>query len=327
MIVKFFELKKKNLENKNYFLLYGKNRGLIQETLDETIKHSLKGNIFKYEESEIIKNIENFKENLTNKSFFDDKKIIIINRSTDKIFPIMSEIIEMKVNDISIILISENLEKRSKLRNFFEKNKETIIIPFYEDNRQSLNLVAREFLKKKKILLSQENINLIIERSRGDRINLYNELEKIDNFSKNKKQIKTSDILKLTNLSQNFDISELVDSTLSKEKKKTFYILNENNFSTEDTILIIRIFVNKLKRLLKIKTQINFEGNIENTLLNFKPPIFWKEKDLLKKQIKIWDHKKIERLLIETSKMEVLIKKNPSISLNLVTNFILEQTV
>ena len=175
--------------------------------------------------------------------------------------------------------------------------------------------------------MSQENINLIVERSRGDRINIYNELEKIENFSKNKKKIEASDILKLTNLSQNFDISELVDSALAKEKKKTFYILNENNFAVEDSILIIKIFINKLKRLLKIKTQVEDKKNIESVLLSFKPPIFWKEKDVVKKQIKILDYNKIKDLLIKTSEIELLLKKNPSVSINIVTNFILEQKV
>ena len=113
-------------------------------------------------------------------------------------------------------------------------------------------------------------------------MNIYNELEKIENFSKNKKKIESSDILKLTNLSQNFDISELVDNALAKERKKTFYILNENNFAIEDSILIIKVFISKLKRLLKIQTQAKKNKNLENILLSFRPPIFWKEKDIVK---------------------------------------------
>lgn len=327
MIVKFFEIDKKNLKNNKYFLLYGNNKGLIEETLEKNIKTSLIGSILKYDESELIKDYETFIEGISNKSFFDKEKIIIIYRATDKIFQIIKEIIENNITDISIILISETLEKKSKLRNYFEKDKRTICIPFYEDNKQSLNIVALNFLKEKKISLSQENINLIVERSRGDRINIYNELEKIENFLKNKKKIETTDILKLTNLSQNFDFSELVNSTLAKEKKKTFYILNENNFAIEDSILIIKIFIHKLKRLLKIKAQMMNKENIESVLLNFKPPIFWKEKDVVKKQIKILDYNKIENLLIETSNIELLLKKNPTLSINIVTNFIIEQTV
>ncbi len=327
MIVKFFEIDKKNLKNNKYFLLYGNNKGLIEETLEKNIKTSLIGSILKYDESELIKDYETFIEGISNKSFFDKEKIIIIYRATDKIFQIIKEIIENNIKDISIILISETLEKKSKLRNYFEKDKRTICIPFYEDNKQSLNIVALNFLKEKKISLSQENINLIVERSRGDRINIYNELEKIENFLKNKKKIETTDILKLTNLSQNFDFSELVNSTLAKEKKKTFYILNENNFAIEDSILIIKIFIHKLKRLLKIKAQMMNKENIESVLLNFKPPIFWKEKDVVKKQIKILDYNKIENLLIETSNIELLLKKNPTLSINIVTNFIIEQTV
>ena len=173
--------------------------------------------------------------------------------------------------------------------------------------------------------MSQENINLIVNRSRGDRNNLYNELKKIESFTANRKKLETSDILKLTNLSENFDFSELIDNALAKNKKKTLYILNENNLSVDDTILILRIFLNKLKRLLKIQSEIKSTNNIEEVMTNYKPPIFWKEKEIVKQQIKIWSYEEIQKLLIKIYNIEMLAKKNPSISMNIVTDFILEQ--
>ncbi len=324
MIVKYFELEKKNLKNEKYFLLYGNNKGLIEETTGKIIK-PLKNNIYKYDESEIIKDPENFEEKIDNKSFFESEKLIIIKRCTDKVLKIIERIIEKKPSDIVIILISETLEKKSKLRNFFEKNKNTICIPFYEDNIQSLSLIASNFLKEKKIFLSQQNINFIIERCRGDRINLYNELQKIENYSLTNKKIETKDILKLTNLSENFDISELIDCALAKNQKKTLYILNENNFAPDDSILILRIFINKLKRLLKISADLKIKKNIEQAISSYKPPVFWKDKDLLKKQIQILSYEKIQELFIEVNNIELLVKKNPTNSTYLVTDFILNQ--
>ena len=206
-----------------------------------------------------------------------------------------------------------------------KKSKVTICVPFYEDNSQTLNLLASNFFKEKKISLSQQNVNLLIERSRGDRINLYNELEKIENFLRKKKQIKLEEILKLTNLSENYDLSELVDYSLAKNKKKIINILNENNFANEDSIIILRIFIRKLKRLLKIHLQNINENNIEKTITNFKPPIFWKEKDILRDQLKILNLDKIKELLIKVNKIELLIKKYPLNSTNIVTDFVLEQ--
>ncbi len=324
MIVKHFELNKKNLKEQKYFLFYGNNKGLIEETVEKIIK-PLKNNVFKYDESEIIKDKESFEEKIANKSFFENERLIIINRSTDKISKIIEEIIEKNLDDIVITLISDTLEKKSKLRNLFEKNKDTICVPFYEDNIQSLNLIASNFLREKKISLSQQNINLIIERCRGDRINLHNELQKIQNYSLSKKTIETKDILKLTNLSENFDIGELVDNALAKNQKKTLYILNENNFASEESILILRIFINKLKRLLKISSEIKIKNNIDNAIASYKPPVFWKDKDLLKKQIQLWSYDKIQELFIEVNNIELLVKKNPDNSTNLVTDFILNQ--
>ena len=162
---------------------------------------------------------ENFEENIQNSSFFDSEKLIIISRATDKIFKILSKYTKDYNDDVTIILLSGILEKKSKIRNYFEKDKNSICIPFYEDNLQSLNFLAQNFLEKK-IPISQQNINLITERCRGDRINLYNELSKIENYTMNGKKIDSVEILKLTNLSENYDITELVDSALQKITKK-----------------------------------------------------------------------------------------------------------
>ncbi len=327
MIVKFFELKKKNLTENKFFLLYGNNKGLIEETINNFLKPLKKGNVFVYDEVEILNNLNNFQENLKNKSFFDNEKFIIINRSTDKIKNIIEEIIEENIESITIVLKSDNLEKKSKLRNFFEKGKKTIVIPFYEDNNQSLRSLALNFFKEKKILISQENINIIVQRCRGDRINLYNELQKIENFAKDRKQLNSEDIIKLTNLSENFDMSELVDNTLAREKKRTLNILNENSFTNDDSIVILKIFINKLKRLIKLQSQILDKKDVDNVISNFKPPIFWKEKEIVKKQVEIRNINSTKKILFKVNNLELIIKKNTANSKNIVTNFILEQAI
>ena len=325
MIIKFFELKKKKIKDNKYFLLYGNNDGLIEETITNILKPGLPKNLNLHEENEILKDETYFLESLANKSFFDNEKLIIIKRCSDKIYKFIYSVIEKNFEDVFFILISDNLEKKSKLRSFFEKEKNTICVPFYEDNNQTLNLMANNFFRNKNIKISQENINLLIERSSGDRKNLNNELVKIESFAKNRNKIEYKDILQLTNLAENHNVSELVDNCLAKNKKKTLYILNENNFVQEDLIIILRTFLSKLKRLLKIKAETLRENNIDKVLSNFKPPIFWKEKEIVKKQVQLLKFQKIENLIIKTNNLEYLLKKNPEISNFLVRNFILEK--
>ena len=324
MILKHYVLSKKNIEKKKYFLLYGKNKGLVEETIKNILKPSLPKNIFKYEENEILNNTEIFYENIRNQSFFENQKLVIIQRASDKIFKIITEIIEDDPKDIAIILVADLLEKKSKLRNFFEKAEETICIPFYEETNQSLNIVVQNFLKEKKIKLSQQNINVLVERSRGDRINLNNELMKIQNLLRSKKQINIEEILELTNLAENYLVSELVDSSLIKNKTKTINILNENNFNSEDCIIIVRTYLSKLKRLLKIKSEQLRNKDLESAISTYKPPIFWKDKEIVKEQARKWDYKKIQDLIMKTNKIEFELKKNPSSSPIIVMNFIHE---
>jgi DNA polymerase-3 subunit delta len=325
MISKYFELKKKIKDNINFFLLYGSNTGLIDETINSVLKPIFSKNIYHYDENEVLAEIDEFKEKIFNKSFFEENKLIIISRASDKILNIIEEIIDNKLKDIKIIIKSNILEKKSKLRSFFEKNSEMIIVPFYEDNNQTLISLAQNFFKEKKIKISTQSINFIVERSKGDRINLKNELEKISFYSHKKLSIEFDEIFKLTNLADNYDISDLADQSLAKNKRKTLNILNENNPSAEDNILILKTFLYKLKRLKKLKIELENSKNPESVISSYRPPIFWKDKDIIKQQLKIWSLNQIKNLIVKVNSLELIIKKNSLISNQVVNNFILEE--
>ncbi|MDB4827912.1 DNA polymerase III subunit delta [Candidatus Pelagibacter sp.] len=324
MIFKSYEINKIKLNIKYIILFYGKNEGLKNEALDILIKN--KNNISYYEEKEVLDNENVFIENILSKSLFEQQKSIVIKRATDKILKII-EILHLKdLEDTSIIINAENLEKKSKLRSFFEKDKNLICVPFYPDNDQTLSKLAYNFLKNKKISISPVNINLIITKCNGDRETLINELKKIEFFGKNGKKIDSENISKLINLNENHTISELIDNCLAKNKKKIINIINENNFNNEDCIMIARSFLIKAKKLLALSKTFEINKNIDLTISSAKPPIFWKEKEITKKQINKWKSENIKELIYSLSELELKIKKNVNNSINLITDFILHQS-
>ena len=324
MISKFYEINK-HKEKVNYYLFYGENEGQKLDTISSNFRNFTKENTYKYDEKDIIQNNSLFFDKIYSKSFFEKEKLIIISSVTDKILNLVKETVDSVNTEITVILLSKRLEKKSKLRNFFEKNEKILIIPFYEDTISTLITIGRKILSDNKMSLSQENLNLIIERSQGDRVNLKNELEKIINFSKNKNKIELDDILKLTKLSENYSASELADNCLSKNKKKTLNILNENIPSNDDNILILKTFLYKLKRLRKLRINLDNNSNVENVINSFRPPIFWKEKNLIKQQIKIWEINDIEQFIIDINNTESLIKKNPQVSNQIMNDMILSK--
>ena len=326
MIIKHFEISKIDLKKYDYFLFYGNNEGLKEEVIKNLFEINYPNKIHKYEEKEILDNKSVFFENVLTKSFFDNEKLIIINRVTDKIRVTIEELIEKNPTDILFILNSKNLEKKSNLRKIFEKRKTVICVPFYEDNNQTLNSIISQFFRNKKIPISQQLINVLIERCRGDRKNLNNELAKIEGFSLNKKNISLQEIIKLTNLADNYSASELIDHSLAKNTRKTASILNENNFSNEDNILIIRTLLAKLKRLVKIYELVDGKHNIDHAVSSFKPPVFWKDKPLVTQQMRSWGKDKLENLIYESNKIELLIKKNSSMGKNILSDFIINNS-
>lgn len=323
MILKTFELRKIS-NNTIFYLLYGKNEGLKAECINEIINKN-NGKIFNYDEKQIKEQLEPFYENILSNSLFEDEKIIIINRGSDKIYEIIKDLIDRNLNNIKIIINAGILETRSKLRSLFEKGQNLVCIPTYPDNHDTLSKLTSNFFKSEKISVSQQNINLIVEKCNGDRNNLYNELSKIKNFAINKEKISSQEILKLINLSENYGLSELIDNCLSKNKKKIINILNENNYNTEDCIIILRTFLSKAKRILKLANQLELNKDVNKTINTAKPPIFWKDKDIVKIQLNKWKPKKIKELIISINNIELEIKKNYGNSVLIITNFILEK--
>ena len=326
MILKSFQLKKINIDKNKFILFYGVNEGLKKEEISKLIIKEKKENISRYEEKELIENSENFLDSIFSKSLFEDRKIIIINQASDKILNLINLIIEKDISDISIILNANNLEKKSKLRTFFEKNKETICTAFYADTTSTLLVYAQNFLLKINIKLSQENLNLIVNKCNGDRGILKNELEKIRSYVLGGKNITHEKIIKLINLIEDYSVAELVDNCLAKNVKKTLTILNENNFSKEDSIVIVKTFLFKLKKLLKLVKEYSLNKNISETIQNAKPPIFWKDKEIIQQQIIQWNPKKLNEVIIDLVELELQIKKNYENAIFTISNFIINSS-
>ena len=325
MILKPYQFSNLKHANLNFYLLYGQNEGQKHEVIQKILDTGYTENIHRYEEDEIFNNYDNFINELSNKSFFEDKKIIVISRVTEKINSLINDVKDKNIKDVKIIINSKPLDKKSKLRANFEKDKELACVAFYHDDNNTLANSASKFFSGKKIPISREILNLLVERCRGDRINLKNEISKIENFLIDKKTISADEILKLTNLAENYSFSELADACLSKNKKKTLLIINENNFTSEDCVTIIRIFLNKAKRILVLKKMEKENKSVEECLTTYRPAIFWKDKEVVRQQIKHWSLEKIQQLIFSINDLELLIKKDNITSVNILNDFMLNQ--
>lgn len=324
MIIKNYEINKINLNTHKLILFYGLNNASKNENIDFLISKINEKEIYNFLEKDILDKEEIFYDIVFSGSLFAKEKVILINQATDRIMKIIKEFFK-KENFCSLMIInSEILEKKSKLRNFFEKKKELICVPFYPDSFENLTKFTNDFLKKKNIAISRENINFLVNRSNGDRAFLKKELEKILIYSINKKTLNTKELIKLTNLIENHSIAELVDSSLTHNSKKTIRILNENNYSEEDCILIIRIYLNKCKRILKLAKELIVNKDISKTILNARPPIFWKEREIIKQQLEYWTAFEIQKLILKLFDIERILKKYNKNSINIVYDFIFE---
>ena len=326
MLIKSYEILKKDLNFLNSFLIYGENTGLKQDIVKSVIELKEKKNIkykqFKFEEEEIIKNQNDFFNLIFSGSLFDKKKVIFVNRTTDRLFNLISEISKKDIKDILIFFEANQLEKKSKIRNLFEKDNNLVCIACYQDNNFDLIKIINDEIKQTKIKLSTESINLLIERASGDRNNLRNEVNKLKSFALNKQIVSYDQVKELTNMVGNYQNDYIVNICLNGDKKKLNKILRENNFSFEDFLILLKIFSKKIHRLLKIIIFNRLEKNLDQIFNQIKPPIFWKEKEDVKKQVRLWNEKKLNLIIKKINEIELNCKKNHELATNITLDFL-----
>ena len=328
MILKSYEIQRNpsNFLKYNFFLLYGENNGLKKE-IRESIKVAISQQDTNIEllslyENDIIDNEENFYNSIYSGSLFSNKKIITINNGTDQIIAQVNNIVDKYPENVFLIIFANVLEKKSKLRNFYETNLKTLCIPCYLDNDKDLEIITIKELKKNNIDLSRESMNLLIEKSNNDRNNLKNEIEKIKSFSLNKKKIEIEEIKSIINFSGEYKSDSFINECLCGNIVQYKKILSELYSSAVNQIFLLRILANKIQRLLKMKESESDYDNIDSLLNASKPPIFWKEKPMIKKQLTIWNSNTLKTVISEINHTELLCKKNPQTSKIIFFNFI-----
>ena len=315
MIIKSYILENdpKKIYNNKSILFYGVNIGLkrhFKKIFKEFNKQSLVKNI---NQEELTNDIDILYSEINNPSLFNEDKLIFIEGATDKIISFLEPVIDELKNN-KLIVFADALDKKSKLRNYYEKSKTTIAVACYEDNEITIKKIIINKLKDFKGL-SSENINLILNNCGLDRVKLENELDKIKTYFFNK-LIERDKLEALLNLKSNDDFNALKDAVIEGNKVKTNKLLSDTILDSEKNILYLNIINQRLIRLYEIIDR-SKNTNIENELANLKPPIFWKDKPIFISQIKKWNKKKITKILNKCYDLEINIKSNPIVNKNI----------
>ena len=298
----------KNLKN-NIVLFYGENI-VLKNDFKKKIKASfIEAEINNIDQDDILKNEKNFIDNFLNISLFNKEKIYFINQVNDKLFDFI-DYVEKKINNQKIYLFAENLEKKSKIRSYFEKSKDFAVIACYQDNEIGIKKIILERLAGYQGL-STENLNIIISNTNLDRIKLNNELDKIQSYFINKK-IQKSELIELLNIDENLDFNLLKDSALSGNLKSTNKLLNDTIIEDEKIIFYINVLNYRLNKINEIVSK--NEKSIEQTIDKMRPPVFWKDKPQLIEQTKKWDKQKINHILEKTYDLELKFKSNANLN-------------
>ena len=297
------------LEDKNIILLYGENTGLKDDLKRKIIERSIDREIIKLNQDDILKNNFLLDKEIMNLSLFNNKKIIIIDNITDKSFSLIEK--NVIQDNCKICLFSGTLEKKSKLRNLFEKEKSLGIIPCYEDNEITLRNYIKSYLKNIKGL-NQEIINFIIDNSNKSRDKIKNELNKIVVYFI-EKQINILELRQLLNLDENDNSQKLRDTAILGDKKLLNELISKTQINEQDNMIYIRGLLNQFVKLAEVLEINKTKKNLTQSIESLNPKIFWKDKPTILGQVNKWQIKNIKTTIDELTNAEILIKSSTDI--------------
>ena len=302
-----------NQIDKNLILFYGENLGLKDDFKRKIKLNNKKIKIVNFTQEEILKNENFFFNEILNISLFEEEKIFFVNHANDKIMPIVEEV-EKKAETQKIYFFSDILEKKSKLRNFFEKKNICIAVACYADNEISIKKIVLNKLKGFEGL-SYENINLIVDSCNLDRIKLNNELEKIFSYFTNRK-INNKELEKILDIRINDNFNLLKDAALNGNKNETNKLLSDTIIDVDKNVFYLALINQRLNKLAEA-ARLSKTVNLEDAINRIKPPIFWKDKPSFKEQAKKWNMDKIKLILKKTYDLEIKIKSEAIIEKNI----------
>jgi len=325
MILKSFIVEKNIVALDGYYaiLFYGENIGLKDDFKNFIKNHNKDYEQISFHQNEIIKNPNLLDEQISNTSLFSKKKIIIINDFSEKLKNNIIEATKESKEDVKILLFAENLDKRSVIRSHFENEKNLAIIPCYQDNEKTLSIYLRNKLKDYQGL-SQELVNMLIKNSGADRKMLSQEIEKIKGLFLTKK-IDQEKVTRLINNAYNIDFDQLRDSCLEANKKDLNKNLGNVSLQSEKAYFYLFNLSSRVQKLLDLNKLLIKNNNVDLAMDAMKPKIFWKDKPIFKKQLKIWNLEKLEKAKKIIFQTEIIIKtKLSSLSDVLIKKLLIE---
>ena len=314
MIYKSYLIEKDiNLIKSNIVLFYGINIGLKNDLQIDIKNKNRDAEIINLYQDEILKNEDLLLKEILNISLFTKRKVFFLHQTNDKFLDLIREI-ETKVDDQKIYLFADILEKKSKLRSYFEKSKSLGVVPCYEDNEITLKKIVQQDLDNFKGL-SNQILSVILDNSGGNRVKLKNELNKIKSFF-NEKILDEEKLKILLNIKINEDFNFLKDKAIIGDRINTNKLLNETVIEADKNIMYLNSINQRLLKLLQLSALIK-ETSFDNAINNLKPPVFWKDKTTLTNQVVKWNNKKIRKALDQTYTLEIQLKSSSTINSNI----------
>ena len=299
------------LDQYNSVIIYGENNGLRDDIKEEIKKINPTFEIINLFQDEIINNKNLLFNTINNTSLFNSKKIIFIHEVSDKIFSELEECAEKKVEDIKLFVLANILDKKSKLRNYFEKKEYLAALPCYKDNERTLFKNIKDKLKEYQGL-TPELIDIIMQNSNLDRRIINNEIMKIKSFFY-KKRMNKQDLDILLNIKATDDFSLVRDSCLIGNKKKINQLIGEIDLLPEDTYFFLNQISSRVSKLLEIQHVNKTVNDQELAMETLRPKIFWKDKPIYLEQLKRLNSDKLKKILSDIGNLEILMKKNSAI--------------
>jgi DNA polymerase-3 subunit delta len=225
------------------------------------------------------------------------KRFILIRDAGDKSAVIISEAAAALHDGVFLVVIAGELSTRSALRDWFEKASNAAAIGCYRDEARDIHALVKQSFSAAGIEAGREVVDYLSTQLGNDREVTRQEIEKIIIYAGEEKTVSAEDVQTLVDYNRDTQMDDIVNAVADKNTAKLDRLLAQHLLEGTAPIVYLRALQRYFNRLYYIKARAEAGHDIETTVKNLKPKIFFRQEPLLIRHARNWTLPQITRAL------------------------------
>jgi DNA polymerase-3 subunit delta len=290
-------------------LVHGSEPGLVAEIAKLAAdrlaaRDTPPGEIIRLEDAELETEPDRLSIELQTIAMFGGRKVVRTSLSRRVGLEQLAPLIEAGRLEGALVVEAGNIKADDKVRTLFEKSPIAVAIACYADAARDLESLVRDVLGEFGVEIAPEARELLIARLGADRILSRAEIEKLALYVTGRTRIESADVEAIVGDAAELAVDRIVLAAVSGEARTAVRECDRAIASGESPQLVISALLRHVLRLERVRTAMDAGRSFDDAIRPLRPPVFYKQKDALAAQARIWSPDQLARARVRIAETQ-----------------------